>query len=404
MTEADLIYDWNRQHGPVAWPAEPEVLDLTLWEAGHCPEALQPSLADRIDLLHRMGELGINAACVGSAATTAWPEALALLSEWADSRLTVRPACLCQPEREQLDRVLEAAQGVSVLLEAGVSPLEEWKGRQHLLHRLEVLRECALYASGHGLTVTVLCPDVAQAPPDFLIALWSTAIQAGASRLALVDSTGFATPPGAARLVQFAREVVRRLGREVGLDWHGYNDRGLALANALTALEAGAQRVHASALGLAERAGCVPLDLLLVNLRLLGAVDRPMEALAGYCQQVAAACKVDVLPNYPVLGQDAFRTGTGVHAAAIVKAERKGFSALADLIYSGVPAGMFGFEQVIEVGPMAGESNVLFWLRKQGLEPTPERVEAIMGLAKSSDHVLTDREIREALGEPVVTP
>jgi 2-isopropylmalate synthase len=111
---------------------------------------------------------------------------------------------------------------------------------------------------------------------------------------------------------------------------------------------------------------------------------------------VSAATGVAIPPNYPAVGRDAFRTGTGVHAAAVIKAQRKGQAWLADRIYSGVPAALVGRRQEIEVGPMSGESNVIYWLEQHDLEPTPERVGAVFRLAKSVDRLLTTDEIRAA--------
>lgn len=399
VTEEELIHDWNRVQGP-AEMLPPEVLDLTLVEAAHAPAARHPGLNDRLRLLHQLDELGVDLACVGGTGDD-WAESLALVSEIVESRLKMRPAVFCQPDRPALERVAETSEqlgaAIQVLLNAGFSPLQDWKGDAWVAEARARLLESVLFGAGLGLNLTLVVPDAARAHPTWLVETLGPALKNGAERICLVDTTGSATPEGTARLVAFTRELFRRQGATPRIDWFGYNDRGLALANALTALENGATRVHASVLGLSERSGCIPLDLLLINLRLLSALDRNMEALAGACARVAETYQVEVLNNYPVLGKDAFRTGTGVHAAAIIKAERKGFTWLADLIYSGVPAAAFGFEQLIEVGPMAGESNVLHWLARHDLEATPERIQAILSAAKSADHVLSDEEIRAAL-------
>jgi 2-isopropylmalate synthase len=240
--------------------------------------------------------------------------------------------------------------------------------------------------------------DTVRASPDTLRRLFLTAIRAGARRLCLCDTVGHATPAGVANLVRFALEVVRESSTEVELDWHGHCDRGLAVINTIAAIRAGATRVHGCAIGIGERVGNTPMDQLLVNLRLLGWIENDLSALPEYCEKVSATTGVPVPPNYPVVGRDAFRTGTGVHAAAVIKAYRKGHDWLADRIYSGVPAGLVGRRQEIEVGPMSGESNVVYWLESRGIDPTPERVQAVFRRAKSVDRVLTDAEIREVLG------
>ena len=254
-----------------------------------------------------------------------------------------------------------------------------------------------LPAVEEGQAVAAGLGGIDQMPPEDLVALYGTAIQAGATRICACDTVGHATPEGAAALVGFLAEFVARENPAVRIDWHGHQDRGLAVANCLAALRAGAHRVHGCGLGIGERVGNAPMDQLLVNLRLLGWIDRDLSALAEYVTKVGQYVEVPIPDGYPVVGRDAFRTATGGHAAAIVKARAKGDDWLADRVYSGVPAGIFGLKQVIEVGPMSGESNVTAWLKERGLDAVPERVSAILRAAKLANHVLTDAEIRAIL-------
>jgi len=130
-----------------------------------------------------------------------------------------------------------------------------------------------------------------------------------------------------------------------------------------------------------------------VNMQLWGLIARDLTPLTEYAALIAEHCGIPIPPNYPALGSDAFRTGTGVHAAAVIKALRKGDRALADRVYSGVPASVLGREQRIEVGPMSGESNVVYWLESHGHEPTRERIARVFDAAKASDRLLTDAEL-----------
>jgi 2-isopropylmalate synthase len=254
------------------------------------------------------------------------------------------------------------------------------------------------YAVENGLTVMYVTEDTVRAHPSALRQLFLAAIRCGAKRLCLCDTVGHATPTGAANLVRFAADVVRETGEPVELDWHGHSDRGLAVVNTLAAIRAGATRVHGCAIGIGERVGNTPMDQLLVNLRLLGWIENDLTGLPEYCELVSRTTGVPIPPNYPVVGADAFRTGTGVHAAAVIKAYRKGEDWLADRVYSGVPASLVGRRQQIEVGPMSGESNVVFWLEQHEIEVTPERVKAVFQRAKSIDRLLTTAEIRDVLG------
>jgi len=204
---------------------------------------------------------------------------------------------------------------------------------------------------------------------------------------------GHATPDGLKALIRFSREILKGMGKDVELDWHGHNDRGMGLTNTLHAIEAGVTRVHGTALGIGERVGNAPMDQILMNLKLLGVIDHDLSKLMLYCKQAAVATRWHIQNNYPMVGGDAFRTSTGVHAAAIHKARRLGASWLEDRIYSGVPASEFGRTQVVEVGPMSGAANVLFWLEARGIEPEEGLVSRILDVAKRGNRVLEDIEI-----------
>ena len=167
---------------------------------------------------------------------------------------------------------------------------------------------------------------------------------------------------------------------------------------AMAALVAGANCVHATALGIGERVGNTQMDQMLVNLKLMGIApwdQQDLTKLKSYCEAVSKSTGVPIPANYPVVGDDAFRTATGVHAAAVIKAYKKNNVELANTVYSGVPSHVFGLEQVIDIGPMSGKSNVLFWLERRGLATNDELVDRIYKRAKASDHTLTEAEIRE---------
>ena len=276
----------------------------------------------------------------------------------------------------------------------GSSPIRQYTEDWDLDRLLRHTEEAVTFAVSNGLPVMYVTEDTTRAAPDTIRALYTAAIACGARRVCLSDTVGHATPDGVRNLIGWAVDLVRRSGRkDVKIDWHGHNDRGLGLVNSIFALEYGADRVHGTILGIGERVGNAPLDLILVNLRLLGEVDRDLTKLAAIADKVSKATRFPIAINYPVVGEDAFRTATGVHAAAIIKAKDKGDDFLADRVYSGVPAGMFGRHQEICIGPMSGISNVGFWLRSRGLSAEPPMIEAILKVAKQSDHNLSDAEV-----------
>src|SRR5580765_4643806 len=215
--------------------------------------------------------------------------------------------------------------------------------------------------------------DTTRADPEMLRRLFTTAINCGASRLCICDTVGHATPDGARAVVSFVRRLVDSTSADVRIDWHGHCDRGLGVVNSISAAAAGANRLHGTALGVGERVGNTQMDLLLVNLQLMGWIDRDLSSLQEYCETVSRACGVRIPHNYPVVGGDAFRTATGVHAAAVIKAYKKNDIELANAVYSGVPSHVFGLQQIIDIGPMSGKSNVLFWLEERGL-PVSDQV------------------------------
>ncbi|TMQ61532.1 MAG: 2-isopropylmalate synthase [Candidatus Eisenbacteria bacterium] len=357
-----------------------------------------PSIEDKVRVLHLMERLGIDTADIGlpGAGPHVVRDVTRLAQEIAQARLKIQANCAARTLEQDILPVVEISQKTGIPIEVctfiGSSPIRQYAEDWTLDTMLRHTEKAVALAVSHGLPVMYVTEDTVRAQPETLRKLFQTAIRAGAKRLCLCDTVGHATPTGAMNLVRFARQVVTECGADVGLDWHGHCDRGLAVINTIAAIQAGASRVHGCAIGIGERVGNTPIDQLLVNLRLLNWIENDLTALPEYCELVSRTTGVPIPPNYPVVGRDAFRTGTGVHAAAVIKAFRKGQDWLADRVYSGVPASLVGRRQQIEVGPMSGESNVVFWLQSHGIEATPERVRAVFQRAKSVDRMaLCDR-------------
>ena len=399
--ESDLIYDWNRTGG-AAVPARGvvEIDDETLRDGLQSPSVRSPVLEDKVRILHLMEALGIDSADIGLPG--AGPHVVAtvtrLAREIVDGKMKLRPNCAARTVAADILPIVEISQKVGIPIEVacfiGSSPIRQYAEDWDLDRMLRLTEDAVSLAVKEGLPVMYVTEDTTRAHPDHIRKMYTTAIRAGARRVCVCDTVGHATPNGVRNLIQFVCGLVQELNPAVKVDWHGHQDRGLGVTNALWALEAGAHRVHACAIGIGERVGNTPMDQLLVNLQLLGWIDRDLTKLHDYCELVSRATGVPIPDNYPIVGKDAFRTGTGVHAAAIIKARKKGDDWLADRVYSGVPAGMVGRHQTIEIGPMSGLSNVQCWLTNHGIEPRPELVEAVFARAKKSDRVLTDEEIR----------
>jgi 2-isopropylmalate synthase len=401
-----LIYDWNRVEPP-GDPSPPAVMldDETLRDGLQSPSVRTPDIDQKIRILHLIDALGIETADIGlpGAGAHVAADVERLAWEILRGRLRVQPNCAARTVVADITPVVEISQRVGLPIECctfiGSSPIRQY-AEDWTLDRLERLTEEAVtFAVSHGLQVMYVTEDTTRADPDSLRRLFSAAIRAGATRVCIADTVGHATPAGAAAVTKFVRSVIEDCGGGIGIDWHGHRDRDLAVANSLAAMDAGATRLHGAAIGIGERVGNTPMDLLLVNLVLTGRRTADLSKLPEYCATVSEACGVPLPANYPVLGRDAFRTATGVHASAVVKAFRKGDPELVDAVYCGVPATLVGREQEIDVGPMSGRSNIVYWLERRGLEATDERVDRVLAKAKDAATVLTAEEIFRAIGE-----
>jgi 2-isopropylmalate synthase len=400
----ELIHDWNRFTEPDI-PAGRHVLlnDETLRDGLQNPSVRNPSIDEKFEIVRLMEALGIDTVNVGlpGAGPRAFADAEALAREIIGARMKIRPHVASRTQKQDIQAIIELSQRLGQPIEAalflGSSPIRRLVEDWSVDYLQRTTEDAVKQVAAAGLPVMFVTEDTMRTDPATIVAIYSTAIRAGARAIVLCDTVGHATPRGAYNLVKFAIEnVVKPSGEKIRVDWHGHNDRGLAVANSMAAIAAGADQVHAAALALGERVGNTPMEMMLVNLRLLGMANfekRDLSQLKEYSETAARATNTTIPPNYPVVGCDAFRTQTGVHAAAIAKAFKHDDPELADMIYSGVPAHLFGLEQVIEIGPMSGRSNIIYWLAKRRIPASDEIIERIFAAAKQSDTVLTEQQI-----------
>jgi 2-isopropylmalate synthase len=398
----EFIFDWNElnRKGPLL-PQGFTLFDETLRDGLQNPSVEDPPIEDKLRILHLMEDLGVEEADIGlpGSSKRAFDDVLRLCKEVVDCKMKLKIAAAGRTVVSDITPMIEISQRAGIPVEIyafiGSSPIRQYVEQWDVDLIAKRSAEAIDVGVKAGLPVAFVTEDTTRSRPEVLTTLFRTAIDHGATRLCLSDTVGHATPDGVRNLVQFTRSVIAGCGATVGVDWHGHNDRGFALENAIWALEFGADRVHATALGIGERVGNAAMELLLMNLKLLGQLpaDRDLTKLVEYCETVARAVRWQIPLNYPLVGRDAFRTATGVHAAAIVKAMQKGDEWLADRVYSGVPAGMFGRHQEIGIGFMSGASNVGFWLRRRGIEPSEDLVAAILQAAKGTSHLLSDEEV-----------
>jgi isopropylmalate/homocitrate/citramalate synthase len=397
-----FIFDWNEvnRKGRLVPPGF-SLFDETLRDGLQNPSVEDPSIDDKLKILHLMEDLGIHEADIGlpGSSKRAFDDVLRMCKEVVECKMKIRIACAGRTVVGDITPMIEVSQRAGLPVEVyafiGSSPIRQYAEEWDVALIAKRSTEAIDVAVKAGLPVAYVTEDTTRSRPDVLTTLFRAAIDHGATRLCLSDTVGHATPDGVRNLIQFAKSVVAGTGaKQIGIDWHGHNDRGLALENALWALEFGADRVHATGLGIGERVGNAQMELVLLNMKLLGQLEgQNLTKLVEYCETVARAVKWQIPYNYPLVGRDAFRTATGVHAAAIIKAMKKGDAWLADRIYSGVPAGMFGRKQEICIGFMSGASNVSYWLKERGIEPSERLIAEILGAAKETRHILTEDEV-----------
>jgi 2-isopropylmalate synthase len=406
-----LICDWNeigsenRERVRVA-----EVADETLRDGLQSPSVRDPAIDEKLALLHHMVQLGIDCAAIGqpSSHRRQFCDTLRLAQEIADERLPIDVYATARTLREDIEPIVEISQragiAITVATFIGSSPIrmytEGWE-----LDRLQQLTEDAVtFAVRQGLPVMFVTEDTTRTRPEVLRRLNSTAIRCGAGRLCISDTVGHALPRGAAALVRFTRDIVREVtgAEEIAIDWHGHRDRGFDVANAFAAWEAGARRCHGTALGVGERCGNAAIEQLLVNLRLNGWAQGDLSTLPEYVALASHALGIPIPASQPIVGADAFRTATGVHAAALMKGRAKGDDWAVDRIYSSVPASIVGRKQEVEIGPLSGAANVRYYLDARGLAYDDETISFLLDRAKRTNRTLHESDVRSLLRERVV--
>ncbi len=403
--ERELIYDWNQRNERRGIDGEIILNDETLRDGLQSPSVRDPTMDEKVEILHLMAGIGIKSADIGYAGASerTRKDVETLAREIVNHRLPIAPNCAARTHPSDIQPVIDISQKVGIPIQAAVfigsSPIRQYAEGWDLDFLLRATESAITLAKKAGLPVMYVTEDTTRAHPKTLRMLYRTAINYGAENICLADTVGHATPWGVRQLVGFIQRLVKETNPKVVIDWHGHRDRGLDIINTLTAIEAGARRVHACALGIGERVGNTPMDLLMVNLKLLGWWDGNISLLPRYVEAVSRATGVPIPSNYAVFGRDAFRTATGVHASAVIKAKKKKHRWVEDRVYTGVPPSLFGLQNEIEIGPMSGESNVIYWLESRGYFSDPDVVRRITEMAKSSRTILTEDQILSVISD-----
>lgn len=238
----------------------------------------------------------------------------------------------------------------------------------HLRAKLHVTREAALersiraveYAKSHGLKLRFTVEDASRASPEYLTHFISEVSRAGADRIGIPDTVGIMLPEGMKRLVKLARSATNR-----PIDVHCHNDLGLALANSLAGVEAGADQIHCTIDGLGERVGIASLAETTMALRMLYGAKRNFryEMLSELSSLIANYANTTIPSAKPLVGKNAYTHKAGTHLAAIIQNPEA---------YELVPPSSVGNSRRIVFGELSGRNGAAFLLRTLGIEPTAE--------------------------------
>ena len=408
MQENELIHDWNVidyeiSRNPDNHPHGIWFDDETLRDGLQSPSARNPSIEQKIELLSYMERLGIQKVDLGLPG--AGPFHLnhidTMLSHITENNYQIRPGCAVRTVVSDIEPLIDLQAKHEMQIQAsaflGTSPIRQYAEGWTLERLLSTLEEAVGFAVDNDIPVMFVTEDTTRSKPEDIKAIYTRAIELGADRICVCDTCGHVTPNGVRKLLSFIQdEVIPDAGvqrRQIEINWHGHQDRGLGVANNLAAVEAGADVIHGTALGVGERAGNAPLDQTLVNLKLMGVIENDLTLLNEYVRKAHDYVEVALPRNYPVFGEDAFETGTGVHASAVIKAMKKGDHWLADRVYSGVPAQDFGLQQKIRIGHMSGRSNIVWWLEQRGYEASDELVAHMFEIAKNQPRLMADEEV-----------
>jgi len=414
MKESELIYDWNAidyeiARNPSNHPHGVWFDDETLRDGLQSPSARNPEIEQKIELIDYMEKLGIQKVDLGlpGAGPFHIGHIDAMLTHMGENGYELRPGCAVRTVVSDIEPLVELQAKHERQIQAsaflGTSPIRQFAEGWTMERILSTAEKAVTFAVDNDIPVMFVTEDTTRSKPEDIKAVYTRAIELGADRICVCDTCGHVTPNGVRKLLTFIQdEVIPDAGvkrADIEVNWHGHQDRGLGVANNLAAVEAGADVIHGTALGVGERAGNAPLDQTLVNLSLMGVINNDLTALNGYMRKAHEYIEVALPHNYPVFGEDAFETGTGVHASAVIKAIKKGDQWLADRVYSGVPAQDFGLEQVIRIGHMSGRSNIIWWLQQNGYEVDDDMVAHLFEVAKGQRRMMSDEEVHAAIAE-----
>jgi len=256
----------------------------------------------------------------------------------------------------------------------------------HLASKLRIGREEAQaraveaveYAKSHGVRLRFTCEDASRTEREYLLGMVRAVTEAGADRISITDTVGMMTP---AAMYSLVKEV--RAATSAGIDLHCHNDLGLALANALAGVEAGADCIHASVNGAGERAGIPKIAEVAMSLQVLYGQrkDISVEKLASLSEIFSKLSGLPTDPFSPVVGENVFRHKGGTHLAAVLREGRA---------YEAFSPESVGRKRRIVVGGYSGRNVLRYLSDSLGMKMTDAQVEKSLARLKEKERDLFD--------------
>ncbi|MCI0452509.1 MAG: 2-isopropylmalate synthase, partial [Candidatus Latescibacteria bacterium] len=252
-----LVHDWNPLPSPP--PYALKLNDETLRDGLQSPSVFNPSIPEKLELLHYMEDLGLYSAAIGlpAAGPHAYNDVLAIASEIARHRMQIYPYCAARTHQNDILPIIEIQQKTGIKVQAALfifsSPIRQFAEGWTVDKLVDVTEKAIEFAHKNDVPVMYVTEDTTRSRPETLERLYQAAIDRNVERVCISDTVGHATPAGAESVVRFVRGLVTKSGKSIGVDWHGHRDRDVAVANSVAAFYAGADRIHGSMLGIGER-------------------------------------------------------------------------------------------------------------------------------------------------------
>lgn len=341
------------------------ILDTTLRDGEQTPGvALKPD--DKLRIALALEELGVDSIEAGFPITSKG-EFLAVKMIASEVR-SAEVIALSRACKDDIDRVLDSGAGAIHLFIATSDIHMKYKLGMSPEEVVEKAVTAVEYAKSHGLTVEFSAEDSTRSRWEFLARVFQEVVNAGANRIDIADTVGVMRPSAMFELVKYIRNSVR--GNYI-LSVHCHNDFGMAVANSVVAVESGADQVHVTVLGVGERAGNAALEEVVAALTFLAGfkTNIKLEFIASTAELVSELFRLEIQPNKPIVGINAFSHESGIHVHGVLGNP---------LTYEPIDPTLIGMKRRIVIGKHSGKHAVAYMLKQLGVEPSEYVVNEVL--------------------------